>query len=41
MGACGYFGHWDACGKQSVIKQWHKAPEMVASILAMNGLSDT
>lgn len=26
---CGYFGQWDACGKDSVIAQWHKAlPQM-------------
>lgn len=23
--ACGFFGQWDACGKDSVIAQWHKA----------------
>lgn len=23
--ACGYFGQWDACGKDSVIAQWHEA----------------
>lgn len=22
---CGYFGQWDACGKDSVIKQWQTA----------------
>ncbi len=27
--ACGYFGQWDACGKESVISQWHTAlPQM-------------
>ena len=27
--ACGYFGQWDACGKDSVIAQWHHAlPQM-------------
>jgi pimeloyl-ACP methyl ester carboxylesterase len=26
---CGYFGQWDACGKDSVIDQWHSAlPQM-------------
>ncbi len=26
---CGYFGQWDACGKDSVISQWHTAlPQM-------------
>jgi pimeloyl-ACP methyl ester carboxylesterase len=26
---CGYFGHWDACGKKSVILQWQEAlPQM-------------
>ncbi len=26
---CGYFGQWDACGKDSVIAQWHVAlPQM-------------
>lgn len=26
---CGYFGQWDACGKDSVIAQWHQAlPKM-------------
>ena len=29
---CGYFGHWDACGKQSVIRQWQNAlPRMAAN----------
>jgi pimeloyl-ACP methyl ester carboxylesterase len=29
---CGYFGHWDACGKQSVIRQWQDAlPNMVGN----------
>ena len=23
--ACGFFGQWDACGKDSVIAQWHEA----------------
>lgn len=28
--ACGFFGQWDACGKDSVIAQWHEAlPRMV------------
>ena len=27
---CGYFGGWDACGKASVVSQWHEAlPRMV------------
>lgn len=29
IAACGYFGQWDACGKDSVIAQWHAAlPQM-------------
>ena len=30
IGAAGHFGSWDACGKASVIRQWHEAlPGMV------------
>jgi pimeloyl-ACP methyl ester carboxylesterase len=30
INACGYFGQWDACGKASVVKQWHEAlPQMI------------
>ena len=30
IGVCGYFGQWDACGKDSVIAQWQEAlPQMI------------
>ena len=31
IAACGYFGQWDACGKDSVIAQWHTALPQMAS----------
>lgn len=36
---CGFFGQWDACGKGSVIRQWHKAlPQMKAHTYAYPGV---
>ncbi len=32
ISVCGYFGQWDACGKDSVIAQWHEAlPQMAGN----------
>lgn len=31
IGVAGYFGGWDACGKDEVVAQWHAAlPQMAA-----------
>jgi pimeloyl-ACP methyl ester carboxylesterase len=36
---CGYFGQWDACGKQSVIDQWQKAlPQMTDFTYSFPGI---
>lgn len=33
IGACGYFGRWDACGKQSVVDQWQDAlPQLAGNV---------
>lgn len=37
--ACGYFGGWDACGKPSVVAQWHEAlPRMRADTHCFPGI---